>query len=341
MIRVSYHTVNGQIRNANIQGSAKIDMFRDRLGSVVQTVAYTNSPALSQRFLPYGTLQSSTPTSQQPASDMRMGWAGRWGYRRTSMTNAERYVRARHYSSIAGRWVTRDPLWPGPTVKQSNILQISPFGYTGGHPNKYIDPSGLAPCPGSVKSVVSQMGGELATLAVHQDMIYKVKCCIEETARRRSTVCSQFNQTIADCIWDNFPRVECAYGDPSNPSSYPSGCRDPKSGGLDIFGFTPPATGNPHFVLCWTNTLLDRRGTNYLPSLQKSFKQTLWVTILHETLHTCGFNHGLDKVVRRRSKNKDTEPPPERTCNEIAVCCIYQVLNNWDWGDCVRNVPKR
>jgi hypothetical protein len=43
------------------------------------------------------------------------------------------YVRARHYSYVSGLWNTVDPLWP----------DESAFGYVGGQPLFWIDPTGL------------------------------------------------------------------------------------------------------------------------------------------------------------------------------------------------------
>src|ERR1022692_2051577 len=139
MVRVSYDTVNGQIRSAGVSSAGKVEMMRDVLGSVVQTINGADTPGLTQRFAPYGTPTLPTSGNGQGGTDLRMGWVGSWGYRRTSIVNAERYVRARHYSSTSGRWTTRDPIWP---------LEEA-YGYTRGRCSKAIDPFGLRPTTGT------------------------------------------------------------------------------------------------------------------------------------------------------------------------------------------------
>ena len=108
-------------------------MMRDPLGSVVQTINGADTPGLSQRFAPYGTPTLPTSGNGQGGTDLRMGWVGSWGYRRTSMVNSERYVRARHYSSTSGRWTTRDRWWP----------RRPSFGMVNGRVLAAIDPTGL------------------------------------------------------------------------------------------------------------------------------------------------------------------------------------------------------
>src|ERR1019366_9863266 len=175
MVRLTYHTVKGQIRSAGVSSAGKVEMMRHPLGSVVQTINGTDTPGVTQRFAPYGTPTLPTSDNVQTGTDLRKGWVGSYGYRRTSMNNAERYVRARHYSQASGRWTSRDPWWPFE----------SPLTYARSRPTRLVDQSGaLCENPfsgfaGNNVSVFNQgrpSGDQLTRDAVRK-VIANTPCC--------------------------------------------------------------------------------------------------------------------------------------------------------------------
>ncbi len=64
----------------------------------------------------------------------RQWYVGRWGYYRSSGQSCD-YVRARHYSGVQGRWLSRDPL----------AAAVGFYTYAANRPVGHMDPSGLAP----------------------------------------------------------------------------------------------------------------------------------------------------------------------------------------------------
>lgn len=137
MAAISYHSIGGQIRSiaSAAMPSQKTELLRDAIGSVVRTTTLNGSAGLTQRFASYGSRLAAVP---QLGTDARSGWAGSWGYRRSSLPFSDEYVRARHLSSVAGSWSTRDRIWPRQPA----------YGYMRGRPHWGADPSGLGGCPG-------------------------------------------------------------------------------------------------------------------------------------------------------------------------------------------------
>ncbi len=101
----------------------------DALGSVTDT--FSNGSLLNTyRFKPFGGTLAKTGV----ASDPRFLWNGGIGYRSTSLSSCSYYVQARHYSSNASTWTTRDPMWP----------EEHEYAYADSNPTTYSDPTGLA-----------------------------------------------------------------------------------------------------------------------------------------------------------------------------------------------------
>jgi|SRR5579871_222596 len=313
MIRVSYHTVRRQIRNASIDSAGKVDLFRDRLGSVTQTISYTNSPALYQRFLPYGTLSSSSATQGQPASDLRMGWVGRHGYRSTNAKNAERYVRARHYSSNSGRWITRDPFWPNQPA----------FAYANGAPTARIDPSGqivFHDCPDPVQKWLSKLCGLLEAHYGNWAWRNKVNCCISRGAAKHGETCPEFNKLVHKMMVDNCSSIDV--------HCFPK----------DLPG-EPPSSGAWHkYWRHWLDLSMSEKGTPFKDcAAQDGWQQIItarlgngkivrldWMglSFLHELAHSVDIQHGTD--------SSGKEYPLDLQCNDIFSCCIYRHLWIYD-----------
>jgi RHS repeat-associated protein len=106
----------------------RTDYLSDGLGSVTglgSAAALRNS----YRYSPYGFGASGSGSPDDPP----FLWLGSLGYRRQRTPVADRYVRARHYSSHTARWTSVDPLWP----------EQMPYAYASGSPATEVDPSGM------------------------------------------------------------------------------------------------------------------------------------------------------------------------------------------------------
>lgn len=139
--------------------------------------------------------------------------------------------------------------------------------------------------------------------------------------------CDPFRNSTLNCLQERLPLVDFAYGTEK--------CRG-------LYGFAPnkppslvSAFSKQHrVVLCWGQHLCPSSGTNYLPDLQKSSSQSIWATLLHEALHACASNHGVDH------RGGGGEPRADRTCNEIAGCCLHQAINGLPSSEGKRHLPK-
>ncbi len=100
----------------------------DRLGSVRQVAGESGFPSFAQEFDPYGNL---------------IGYAGRGGSSyafagELGDPSGFTFLRARYYSPIQGRFITRDP-FPGLI---SQPASLNPYAYALNNPVLYTDPSG-------------------------------------------------------------------------------------------------------------------------------------------------------------------------------------------------------
>ena len=117
------NTVHGMI--AEKRGGSRRLHRHDPLGSVIGLINDSATTTDTYTYWPYGTLQASTGSTQQPWK-----FVGKYGYYTDSSTHT--YVRARKYRKDLGRWLTVDPLWP----------EESAYGYAGSNPVSHADPSG-------------------------------------------------------------------------------------------------------------------------------------------------------------------------------------------------------
>ena len=124
----SYITTHGTIWGEISSTGAMRAYGHDALGSVVTTFA-GGAVQNTYRYKPYGGILSKTGTAANPS----FLWNGRSGYRATGLTNADYYVRRRHFSVSSGGWSSLDSRWP----RQRG------FAYVGGRPTTTRDPSGL------------------------------------------------------------------------------------------------------------------------------------------------------------------------------------------------------
>lgn len=73
-----YYTVNGAIIGQHTAGQGRLDYLTDGLGSVIATVDQTLTAHSTARYKPSGAVLASTGTQ------LDFGWAGRFGFKRTS-----------------------------------------------------------------------------------------------------------------------------------------------------------------------------------------------------------------------------------------------------------------
>ena len=156
----NYYTVDGQIL-----GYSRKDYLTDALGSVTSEIDQTgNTRTFDGRYKPFGGTLTSTGTRGS------YGWVGRRGYRETGLKASSHYIRARHYNTSSGTWLTVDPLWP----------ILSPYGYTMERPVLLFDPSGLGPnvCVSGSQSL-PVWGGFISVEAKYKicGATYDRRCC--------------------------------------------------------------------------------------------------------------------------------------------------------------------
>jgi hypothetical protein len=305
-----YHTVNGEIVGETTSG-VRTDYLVDALGSVTGTVNQSAQVLNTYRYKPYGALPAKTGTAADPKSQ----WVGTLGYRATSRAQSDYYVRARHYGSVPGRWTTVDPLWP-----------LQP-GSAYSTPTSAVDPSGLDPCPPIVDLTEQDILVQMMHLSWDKRNAERIDDCIQKAAQAGHIQCDHFRQSTILCLTNNPPYIDCQYDCNGNEYAYT---------------VNPPTatvcTGHGtvyDVVICMSLLMAGGRGASYLPNLQHTANQALWVTILHESLHACAYHHGRDLL------NPGYEPTPDRTCNEIAVCCIDRVISGKPTQDCARDLPAQ
>jgi RHS repeat-associated protein len=124
----------GTQRLAQYQGTNPSYFLGDALGSVRQLVDASGAVTLSKGYEPYGEELSTSG-----------GAASRYGYTGEQMDETGLvYLRARMYSSVTGRFQSRDP-WRG----DDNLpVSYNKWLYAGSNPIKFVDPSGLWWCEG-------------------------------------------------------------------------------------------------------------------------------------------------------------------------------------------------
>ncbi len=132
------NTVHGMI--AEKRGGSRRLHRHDPLGSVIGLINDSATTTDTYTYWPYGTLQASTGSTQQPWK-----FIGKYGYYTDSATHT--YVRARKYRKDLGRWLTVDMLWP----------EESAYGYAKSNPVSHADPAGLS-TQGKVLSAIVGIG---------------------------------------------------------------------------------------------------------------------------------------------------------------------------------------
>jgi RHS repeat-associated protein len=271
----------------------------DALGSVTHLVDESFAVVKTMRYKPYGEILSRSGTMR----DSVMQWVGSYGYRATSFPASSHYVRARHFSTLTGSWITADPLFPDERA----------YGYVNGMVSQVIDPSGKGPVVDAVSSVC-KAALNLLTGKDQSDLWDSINKCVSEGG----SGCKPINVKSINCL----AKMACGGGgsNPSvdinfNPKDCCKGGKNdgdcawvnvgPNPGGGSSFGRCLSGnTGRPQINVC----------KNALTQTCNSFgtKTGLEETIMHEMLHCCGVPHGDKK-----------EP---NTCNTRMSCCIFREL---------------
>ncbi len=116
-------------------GNAVCHYHFDRMGCVLALTDASGGVTDAYAYTPYGALLRHEGASEQPFT-----FAGRWGVRREG--DGELYrMGARYYDAAAGRFLSRDPMWPVPDVVNS----LNPYNYALMNPVRFGDPRGTFP----------------------------------------------------------------------------------------------------------------------------------------------------------------------------------------------------
>ena len=303
-LSVVYATVNGELVEETRDG-VTTTYVSDTLGSVIQTRSAAGTQTSSTTYWPFGEVRTSTGSNPSP-----WGFCGAWGYFKDAINRL--YVRARILKPDLSRWLTVDPFWPGERA----------YGYVRNSPGLLIDPIGAKPatqicrdCP----SIVDKLWGNLdldlfglwADVYLGSDAMKRINNCIQNSARSWGVRCSQFDWNTLNCLKNSsfFTPVAC-----SDCKDHPTWC-----------AYTEGEYPNSRIVICWPKVTSPGCGNYGLPG--QGVSHNLWITLLHELLHSCGFDHGTEI-------GTGGEPPAKNSCNEIAACCVRRVMTGSDTNKC-------
>jgi RHS repeat-associated protein len=142
-------TIDGEIVSETRNGIDS-DYIPDPLGSVAHIVAEGGVITDSFTYWPYGEVRTHTGTNPTPFQ-----FGGTLGYYSDPWGGI--YVRERELDAPLKGWLTVDPLWP-------NEL---PYGYVGGNPVSYTDPTGLG-CSFKVAVCGQSAGPRCASVEVRR-----------------------------------------------------------------------------------------------------------------------------------------------------------------------------
>lgn len=158
------NTVHGMV--AEKRGGSRRLHRHDPLGSVIGLINDSATTTDTYTYWPYGTLQASTGSTQQPWK-----FVGKYGYYTDSATHT--YVRARKYRKDLGRWLTVDPLWP----------EERAYGYAWGNPQSHADMFGL--------------GVQFKNCKGNEEKAFREQFCKDLGNAMRNNV---FKDKLLDCI---------------------------------------------------------------------------------------------------------------------------------------------
>lgn len=106
----------------------------DRTGSTLALTDEAGRVTDAYAYSPEGALLTHTGSSVQPFT-----YSGRWGVRQEGESGTLYHMRYRYYDATAGRFLSRDPLWP----QLRRPVTLNPYQYAANDPVNGIDPLGL------------------------------------------------------------------------------------------------------------------------------------------------------------------------------------------------------
>ncbi|MBM4430318.1 MAG: RHS repeat protein, partial [Chloroflexi bacterium] len=106
----------------------------DRQGSTLALSDASGSVSDAYAYDPYGRLLGHAGTSAQMYT-----FVGMYGVRQEGADGLLYHMRARYYDAQAGRFLSREPLWP----RLGQPADLNPYAYAGAQPTNGIDPTGL------------------------------------------------------------------------------------------------------------------------------------------------------------------------------------------------------
>lgn len=106
----------------------------DRIGSTLAMTDENGNVTDAYAYTPFGRIVRRQGTSTQPFT-----FVGRHGIRQQNADGTLYQMRARYYDAYAGRFLSRDPVWP----ELSDARKINPYAYAGNQPVGRIDINGL------------------------------------------------------------------------------------------------------------------------------------------------------------------------------------------------------
>lgn len=182
MATTNYVRLGSRIIGERQVGGSRTDFGTDALGSVTSTIS-GGAVANVYSYKPFGAQLSKAGTGVDPA----FTWVGSKGYRATSLPFSEKYVRARHFSTILARWSTKDPRWPD---------QLA-YTYVGQNAISFVDPSGLGtPGPIPVNCVAEIVA---ASLSAGGEVDGFTDCWVG-TGQVYTCYASKIDPCLGDCI---------------------------------------------------------------------------------------------------------------------------------------------
>jgi len=131
MSTVRYTVMDGELLSEN-RDATKRDYVPDPLGSTIALLDATQTQTDTFAYWPYGEVASRTGGTATPFQ-----YGGTLGYY-TEGSSGRLYVRARHYSSTSGRWISEDPI--GFDGGDYNL-----YRYAQNSPTSWYDPTGTKP----------------------------------------------------------------------------------------------------------------------------------------------------------------------------------------------------
>jgi RHS repeat-associated protein len=279
-----FYSVNGQMMGYE-SGGVKKDFLTDHLGSITAEIDQTQTRTYDTRYSAYGRNNWSTGTG------CGFGWVGSYGYRETGLAHMSHYVRARHYSYVAGGWSTVDPLWP----------DESAYGYVKGRSTRSIDPTGRElSMTGCDKKTLVDPITKMCEMLNDKEQKGRVIDCIKSCN-------SDFNLDVRpDCVkkFCSIGSVVCGKCDPlpvDEPWPCPPGCKCKSLDAVTPCGHTPCKPGKPsnQIFICTNTAAANHKACGCSGSPPPNSQgcgggnqRTFFHEMVHNCMPGCAFHNG-------------------------------------------------